>query len=63
MTTDLALMGPHAIESYRSRMVALEQFGVTPHALMLNEETRALAKYSKAKRELTLQWEHDIVAL
>ena len=55
MTTDLALMGPHAIESYRSRMVALEQFGVTPHALMLNEETRALAKYSKAKRELTLQ--------
>jgi hypothetical protein len=63
MITDVTLMGPHALASYRSRMLALEQFWVTPHALVLNEETRALAKFSKTKRELALQWEHDIVSL
>ena len=55
MITDVTLMGPHALASYRSRMLALEQFGITPHALVLNEETRALAKLSKTKRELALQ--------
>ncbi len=63
MITDIALMGPHALASYRSRMLAMEQFWVTPHALVLNEETRALAKFSKNKRELALQGEHDVVAL
>ena len=61
MTTDIALMGPHALALHDARHLALEQFGVTPHALALNEETRALAKYSKNRRELTLQGENNIV--
>lgn len=63
MTTDITAMGPHAIESYRGRMLAIEQFGVTPHALMLNEETRAVAKRSRNTRALAVQEEHAVVAL
>ena len=62
MTTDISLMGPHALALHDARLLALEQFGITPHALALNEETRALAKYSKTRRELTLKGEHHIVA-
>ncbi len=63
MITDVTLMGPHALASYRSRMLAMEQFGITPQDLVLNEETRALAKFSKTKRELALQGEHEIVVI
>lgn len=62
MTTDIALMGPHALAVRDARLLALEQFGVNPHALVLNAETRALAKYSKNKRELTLQWEQEVIS-
>ncbi len=61
MTTDIALMGPHALESYRGRMLALEQFWVTAHAILLNEETRAVANISRKTRALAVQEDHSIV--
>ncbi len=64
MIADLhpALMGPHAIESYKSRMLALEEFGVNPLALMLNEQTRAVVKRKRSTRALALEPEHDLIA-
>lgn len=63
MTTDVSIMGPHAIESYRGRMLALEQFGVTPHALMLNDEVRSVAKISRNSRALAVQEDHAVATI
>lgn len=64
MTTDISLMGPHALASYRSRTLALESFGVDPMALSLyRAQDRSLAKTSRAKRALMVQTEHSLVAL
>ncbi|MBC7504003.1 hypothetical protein H7169_03450 [Candidatus Gracilibacteria bacterium] len=64
MTTDIALMGPHALASYHSRALALESFGVDPMAISLyRAQDRSLAKQSRSKRALMVQEEHAIVAV
>jgi hypothetical protein len=63
MTTDIALMGPHALASYHSRALALESFGVDPVAISLyRAQDRSLAKQSRSNRALMIQEEHAIVA-
>ncbi len=58
-----ALMGPHAIESYKSRMLALEEFGVNPMALIQNKQTRAVVKRKRSTRALRLESEQDLITL
>jgi len=62
MTTNIALMGPHALASYHSRKVALESFGIDPIALSLyRNQDRSLAKASRSKRALMVQEDHAIM--
>jgi hypothetical protein len=64
MTTDIALMGPHALASYHSRALALESFGVDPMALSLyRAQDRSLAKQSRSKRALMVQEDHEITVI
>lgn len=62
MTTNIALMGPHALASYHSRKVALESFGIDPITLSLyRTQDRSLAKQSRSKRALMVQQEHAMI--
>ncbi len=62
MTTNIALMGPHALASYHSRKVALESFGIDPITLSLyRTQDRSLAKQSRSKRALMIQEEHAMI--
>ncbi len=74
MATDIHpfIMGPHAIASFNARMQAIKAYGIDPHALMINQEsrlpkieekTRALAKTSKATRALAIQTDHEIMVI
>ena len=64
MTTDISLMGPHALASYHSRTLALESFGVDPQAITLYQaQDRSLAKTSRARRALMVQQEHSLITL
>lgn len=64
MTTDITVMGPHALASYRSRALALESFWVDPVALSLYQsQDRSLAKQSRSKRALMVQEDHSLVNL
>jgi hypothetical protein len=62
MTTNIALMGPHALASYHSRKMALESFGIDPITLSLYKtQDRSLAKQSRSKRALMIQEEHAMI--
>ncbi len=64
MTTDIALMGPHALASYHSRALAMESFGIDPMTISLyRAEDRSLAKQSRSKRAMMIQEEHAVIAL
>ena len=60
--TDIALMGPHAIASYESRMRALQEFGVNTKDITLSDQKRSLLRQSKARREVVLRNEYDFVS-
>ena len=56
MTTDIVLMGPHALASYTSRLQALQAYGISETSLIaMNSEPRSLAQISRAHRELVIQ--------
>ncbi len=62
MTTDIVLMGPHALASYTSRLQALQAYGISESSLIaMNTEPRSLAQISRAHRELVIQWEHHLM--
>ncbi|MBX9809761.1 hypothetical protein K2X92_05215 [Candidatus Gracilibacteria bacterium] len=62
MTTDITLMGPHALASYHSRKLALESFGIDPMTLTLyRSQDRSLAKQSRSKRALMIQEDHSLM--
>ncbi len=64
MTTDLALMGPHALASYSSRLQALQAYGISEQSLVaMNHETRSLAQIGRARRELVIQGEHHLMVI
>ena len=50
-------MGPHARESYRSRMQALREYGINPNAISITDDNRHIAKAARHKRERALQGE------
>jgi hypothetical protein len=44
MTTNISIMGPHAIASYNSRMQALQEFGINSEEIDFLNHGKSLAR-------------------
>ena len=55
-------MGPHARASYRSRMQALKEYGISPTAIGITDDNRHIAQGARLERERILKGEHDGLA-
>jgi hypothetical protein len=66
LTDDILLsplpMGAHAQASYRSRMQALREYGISPSAISITDDNRHIAQAARQRRQHTLSNEQDLMA-
>jgi hypothetical protein len=55
-------MGAHAQASYRSRMQALREYGISPSAISITDDNRHIAQAARQRRQHTLNNEQDLMA-